>query len=318
MGTKRPLLIIILASGWVVLIICLIFNDHIENFIYPNSFARQEKKYPFLSKRILNEYPQDILISFLDLRTELAKQTQPYGTDFGFYFEYLPTGTSIGVNSNNEFYAASLFKVPVIMAYYKSLERTGATGDLSREITIEKEDIDSQFGNLWKQGPGTKIKMSEAIRLALVDSDNTAAKAIAKRVLEEDFNKVYEGIDIELNTASGGAIMTARNYSSILKALYFSSVLDKKDSNQILDYLAQSKFDEQLDAGVPPDVKVAHKIGEYRAENGNKAFMDCGIVFLPRRPYMLCMMSISDEQIAKERMRKLSETIYNFVIDAKL
>ncbi len=313
MAKKHIIIYAFLISGWLLFIFTLLFHHQIVGLFDNNSFESQEKKYPLLSKRILNEFPNDILISFLDLRTELAKQTEPYGQDFGFYFEYLPTGTSIGINSTNEFYAASLFKVPVIIAYYKSLERTNSMNDFSKEVTVEKDDIDSQFGDLWELGPGTKIKMSEAVRLALEKSDNTAAKVIAKRVLEEDFDSVYEGIDIDLNTASGGAILTTRNYSSILKALYFSSVLSKESSNEILDYLSQSNFNDQLKSGLPEDIKVAHKIGEYRAADGATAFMDCGIVYLPRRPYLLCMLSVGDKKTAHDRMSKLSKTIYEYV-----
>jgi len=313
MDKKNVIKYAFLLSGWVILILVLLFHSQIVNLWDSNSFENQEKKYPLLSKRILNEFQQDILINFLDLRKVLRSQVEPYGDNFGFYFEYLPTGTSIGVNEKNEFYAASLFKVPVIMAYYRYLNRIKSDEDLDKEINVEKDDIDSQFGSLWKLGEGSKIKTSEAIRLALEESDNTAAKLIARRIMEEDFNNVYEGLDIELQTASGGAVLTAKNYTSILKALYFSAVLEKDDSNQILNYLTQSEFNNKLVAGIPQNVKVAHKIGEYRDEKGDRAYMDCGIVYVPKRPYTLCMVSISDEKIANERMSKLSKTIYDFV-----
>lgn len=109
MDRKRPLLILFLASGWVLLIIILIFHHQIVNLYDRDSFENQEKEYPLLSKRILQEFPQDVLVNFLGLRTDLKNQVEPYGEDFGFYFEYLPTGTSIGINSEDDFYAASLF-----------------------------------------------------------------------------------------------------------------------------------------------------------------------------------------------------------------
>lgn len=315
---NKNLLNLFFITGWVVagvliVVIALSFKPLLER----HSFDQKEKKYPLLSKRILNEFPNDILINFLQLRKDLNEQVAPYGTDFGIYFEYLPTGTSIGINSNNEFYAASLFKVPVIMAYYKFLERTGEENDLEEEVTVEQDDIDSQYGELWKQGPGTKVKMDEAIRLALEKSDNTAAKMIARRVGQEDFDSVYEGLDIELETASGGAILTARNYTSILKSLYYASLLEKEDSNQILEHLTRSQFNDKLPAGVPEGIKVAHKIGEYNDYKENKAFMDCGIIYVPRRPYSVCMISVGDEKVARERMKKASQTIYNYVANAK-
>ncbi|MBP7007110.1 MAG: serine hydrolase, partial [Candidatus Pacebacteria bacterium] len=111
-----------------------------------------------------------------------------------------------------------------------------------------------------------------------------------------------------------GAILTPKNYSSILKALYFSAVLGKESSSEILSYLANSKFNDKLVAGIPPDITVAHKIGDFiDKETGEKAYMDCGIVYLPRRPYVLCMVSEGDEIIARQRMSNLSKKIYEYI-----
>ncbi len=63
----------------------------------------------------------------------------------------------------------------------------------------------------------------------------------------------------------------------------------------------------------PSNVLVAHKIGDYNDDKGNEAFMDCGIVYVPRRPYALCMLSIGDEQTARERMQAVSGTIYDYI-----
>lgn len=281
-----------------------------------NNFNELVERYPLLSKRVLHEFPQDILINFLDLRKELRNQVDPYGDSFGFYFEYLPTGTTIGVNEKQEFHAASLFKVPVIMAYYRLKERLQIKND--PEVEIREEHIDDDFGTLYQKGVGHKIKISEAIRLALEESDNTAARVVATNVQETDFRDVYNGIDIELVTDEEGAIMTAKNYSSILKSLYFSAVLSKDSSQEILKYLSQSNFNDKLTAGVPPEITVSHKIGDFvDKKTGDKAYMDCGIVYLPRRPYLLCMVSETDEAVADERMSKLSKTIYEYVSKVK-
>lgn len=279
-------------------------------------FENLQEKYPNLSKRVLQEYPIDILINFLDLRTQLRSEVAPYGNTFGFYFEYLPTGTTIGVNEKSEFHAASLFKVPVVMAYYRLKERLQIKND--PEIEIREEHIDNDFGTLYQKGVGHKIKMSEVIRLALEESDNTAARVVATNVQEADFNAVYSGIDIELQTDEDGAIMTAKNYSSILKALYFSAVLNKDSSNEILEYLSKSEFNDKLTAGVDPSIKVAHKIGDFvDIETGQKAYMDCGIVYYPRRPYLLCMVSRTDEETASVRMENLSEVVYKYISSIK-
>jgi beta-lactamase class A len=283
-----------------------------------NKVSDLQAKYPYLSKRILIENPNDVLINFLPLRTQLEGIAKPWEKEFSMYFEYLPTGTNIGINRDDQFFAASLFKVPVIMAYYHFINRTGEVHD--QEFTIKEEDIDTQFGNLWKKGVGIKINGEEAVRLALEESDNTAAKAIARQVGQEDFDDVYSALGLDLLTGAGGAIMTTREYATILKSLYFSAVLDKEDSNEILQFLTKSKFDDKLVAGVggaEGDIPIAHKIGDYRDSKGEKAFYDCGIVFIPKRNYLLCMSSVGDETAANIRMSQISKAVYEYVIGAE-
>jgi beta-lactamase class A len=312
MSKIKYLLVVLFFSLVINIILIGSFFAIKDHYSEQTNFEELQVKYPLISKRVLSEFPQDILINFLDLRRKLKKEVEPYGSSFGFYFEYLPTGTSIGVNEKNEFHAASLFKLPVVMAYYRMKERTKTKDDPM--VTIKQDQLNNEFGNLWKKGEGYKLNLSEAVRLAIEESDNTAAQVVTSNITKEDFNAVYEGLDINLETDKEGAILTAKSYSSILKALYFSSVLNKDSSSEILALLTKTKFPDKLAAGIPDKVVVAHKIGDFKDKDGkNEAFTDCGIVYVPRRPYVLCMLSVGDEQTARERMQKTSKTIYDYI-----
>lgn len=304
-------------KAWVIisflLVVSLISNVYLWEKADQNTreFRENISKYPFLSPRILRERKNDFIFNFLDLRTQLHTKIDPLGDNFAMYFEYLPTGTSIGINSNRDFYAASLFKLPVVMAYFRHKERVNSTEDLTVKLT--EEMIDNRFGDLWKKGVGFEISMDEAARLALVKSDNTAVEALAPVITDKDFDDVYQGLDIDIQVSSQGAILNAKNYASIMKALYFSAVLTKDDSQKILTYLTESDFDDKLVAGVPRDVPVAHKIGVMDEDS----YRDCGIVYVPNRPYLLCMISHGSEQQAQQRMREVSRMIYDYVVAAK-
>ncbi len=157
-----------------------------------NSFAEEEKKYPLLSKRILQDFPQDLLINFLPLRSKLKDITKDYKDTLALYFEYLPTGTSIGINEKEEFFAASLFKLPVVMAYLHQKERLKKEDD--PVVTIAPNQLDDRFGDLWTKGAGYKIGLGEAVKLALTQSDNTAARLLGPFIDEKDFSEIYEGL----------------------------------------------------------------------------------------------------------------------------
>lgn len=274
-------------------------------------FQNNIAEYPYLSPRILRERKNDFIFNFLDLRADLRNKVVEFNDEFALYFEYLPTGTSIAINSNREFFAASLFKLPVVMAYFRHKEKSNSKNDM--KVILTEEMIDDRFGNLWKKGVGYEISLDEAAKLTLTKSDNTAANALIKAIDQEDFDDVYQGLDIDIQVASQGAIMTAKNYSSILKALYFSAVLTKEDSQQILKYLTESEFNDKLVAGVPSGVPVAHKIGVLNKDS----YRDCGIVYVPNRPYLLCMIALGNEAKASERMSEISRLVYEYVSTAE-
>ncbi len=91
--------------------------------------------------------------------------------------------------------------------------------------------------------------------------------------------------------------LSVKAYSSIFLQLYHNSFLPNKElSEKALDMLADTDFDSGLVAGVPEGTKVAHKFGERsNLPNGTKQLHDCGIVYYPGNPYLLCVMTRGDD-----------------------
>ena len=299
----RPIvLLLILSVIGNIWLVCLFWNKNSE----------RSDVFPLLSPRIFSEKQNDILVNFLPLRKALRAATIGYGESFGICFEYLPSGTSIGINEKKDFIAASLIKVPVVMAYFRQREASGLSVD-GETIRLEERDIDKDYGTLWQKGVGAVIAVDDAVRLSLVESDNTASLVLANRVLQTYFDDVYEGLDIDFTKVDNRVILSPKQYASILKELYLSSVISKESSQKILTLLTQTKYNDNISAGVPAGIPVAHKFGIYE-EKG--VYQDCGIVYAPKRPYVLCMMSQSSEAEARTRMIAVSRMIYEYVAQA--
>lgn len=266
------------------------------------------EKYPFVARRVLlTGWNNDVINSFLPLRSKLHQEIDPYADSFAMYFEYLPTGVSIGIHEDIEFTAASLLKVPVVMAYYYKKERLGIKED--ETVKIKKKSLNDRFGDLYKKGEGAAINLKEAVKLTLQKSDNTASLVIADQISDDDFRYVYEGLDIPLALEGDSPIITAQQYISVFKSLYFASILNLDDSQEILRLLTHTEFNNMLPKGVPKDIPVSHKIGLIDDE----IYQDCGIVFVPNRPYALCMISKSDKPTAQKRMYTISKLIYKYL-----
>lgn len=297
-----------------LLLISLGFNillGYLYRDIYVQ-YIQAPEKFPLLSLRLFAQKQNDILINFVPLRKKLYEYIQSKDSSIGMYFEYLPTGNSIGINEKEAYVLASLLKVPLVMAVYKKVENKEL--DLDKQLIIKETDLDPLFGNLWKKGTGTKLTVRDAIKLALIESDNTANNALFDLINIADIKDVFASLDIPWGDSQNVEVVTPKNYSSVLRSLYLSSYLEREHSNEILEYLTQSIDDDKIAGGVPGDIKVAHKIGVYDAANITKrVFTDCGIVYIPHRPYILCIMVRDHERNSVTFMSDLSKIIYEYL-----
>lgn len=279
----------------------------------PQQNTKQQSSFPYISQQIFEFNPNDILINFTSLRTTLNDYMTKIPDSVSLYFEYLPSGVSIGINEKQESQLVSLLKVPVVIAVYKNIE----LGKIHKTnlISLQKEDLDNSFGTLWKQGAGSTITVQEAITQMLVNSDNTAKNVLGHLLTNDDVLNVFNSLDIPLDTQNESPVVSAKNYSSILKSLYFSSYLTAHDSNEILNILTKSHFNDEIAKPIPQTIPVAHKIGvlDIADNNSTPLYDDCGIIYIPERPYILCIMTKAKQQNALPYMQDLSKIIYTYV-----
>ena len=280
-----------------------------------NAFQQAEAnsiQYPFLAKRLFLEEPNDPKINFAPLRQQIGPYFTNNGVRGSLYFEYLPTGTSVRYNGDKEYRGASLFKIPVAMELYKAAELGKV--NLDQKVKIKEEHLDSNFGELYKKGAGYELTLREATKIMLSDSDNTALFTVAGNIegkLEQKDN-VFNSLDVSATTVSDqGMDIGSRSYSSFLKCLYFSCYNTKNDSQEMLKYLTETKYETRLAAGVDDkNVKVAHKIGVFNTQIQS----DCGIIYLLKKNYVLCiMLEGQDDKTTNDHIAELSRLVYRYV-----
>ena len=268
------------------------------------------KKYPFLSADVLGDQQNDILINFVPLRKQLQTKFNALSVQKSFYFEYLPDGTSIRVGADEEFIAASLINVPLAMNLYKAAELGRI--DLDQTVSVTPAELDDAYGTLYQKGAGFRLTLRQAAQDMLEESDNTAMHVVydsLQNKLSYDEQSLAR-LDIDQDTQNGQAVINARSYASVLKGLYFAAYLNKQDSQAILNYLTHSTAANRLTAELPAGVQVAHKIGVY---NANWAESDCGVVYVPKRPYVLCVMVGLPEDQANTFIADVSKMVYDYV-----
>lgn len=268
--------------------------------------------YSFLAPRIFIESPNDPLINFTPLRLQLRTYMLEKNLKGSLYFEYLPTGTNVRVDDDSQEAAASLMKIPAVMELYKAAEFGRVDLDAPQEL--RSEWLDDRFGSLYQQGAGYTLSLREAARIALTDSDNTAINMVIalSRELLLPAENVLTFLDVDFVRPDEDRLtISARSYSSFLKCLYFSCYLSPDNSQQILTFLSSTNFNDRLRAGVPSEITMSHKIGTFN----NSVMSDCGIIYEPKRPYLLCiMLEVADDQTGNQHFAAISKMAYEYIV----
>ena len=278
---------------------------------------KKHENYPFLAQRIFLNDPNDTIINFTRLRNDLKKYTDNSPNFIGIYFEYLPTGTTIAINDKEVLFAASLTKIPLVMEVIKRIENGKISED--EKLTITRNNIDKNFGTLWKKDIGAQVTVKEAIKYTVVESDNTAFQMLKERLGNSDLLEIFNYLDIPQQNAGPGRGITTKNFSSVLISLYFSAYLPYEKSNTLLSLMSEESKDNDADwirKGVPQNVKISNKFGIYESiDQNDRVYSDCGIVYAPKRNYSLCVMvkGAPDQIVAGNEIGDISKKVYDYV-----
>ena len=232
------------------------------------------------------------------------------------YLRDLNNGPWIGINEKNEFSPASLIKVPLLIAYLKQAEENPSL--LEIPLTINNTDVykDQNIIPNTQLEVGQQYKVIDLLRQMIVYSDNVAYEALNANISGSDLIATYQdfGIDISKGlTDPSGNILSVKDYASFFRILFNASYLSEKYSDLALEILTQSKYEDGLRAGVPSNIAIAHKFGERRyLLTSETQLHDCGIVYLPENPYLLCVMTRgADFNLLTSVIAEVSRIVYS-------
>jgi len=207
-----------------------------------------------------------------------------------FYFRDLNGGEWVGVNEDLKYAPSSMLKVAVLIAYSKLADNDPKS--LLEKVYYQPTDVSGQNykPQLLKAGYYT---VRELLQQMIVESDNNAMHALDSLHIN-DILEIYKNLEIPDFLSEEQDFMSPRYYSRLFRALYNGSYLSHFYSNQVLELLTHTKFDNGIVAGVG-DTVVAHKFGEMtNIADGvltDRELHDCGVVYYPEKPYFICVMT---------------------------
>jgi len=284
-----------------------------------------------------------LLVSFItstlsaqrdSLRTHLEQRIAATpGAVVGVYYKSLKTGELVTIAADSSFHAASTMKVPVMIEFFRQVERGGL---LEQQPVL----LINQFASIVDGSPfsvapiddsdstmylriGTRVPARELVERMIVRSSNLATNAVIALVgaqhadstahaLGAQHIRVLRGVEDGKAFQQGlNNTTTARDLGILLEAIEQRRAASARSCSEMLAILGRQEFNDEIPAGLPPDTRVAHKTGQITG-----VLHDAAIVYLPgRSPYVLVVLtrSIPDARVARTLIADLSRVVYEHV-----
>ncbi len=204
--------------------------------------------------------------------------------------------------------------------YYKVAELEPYILDKKIVLPSETDDnSDQHYPPADPLLPGEEYPLRELVRHMLVYSDNAPFSVLYEggKLFRDKILSDLGILSPPTDQAQEVWNVSARSYANIFRILYNASYLNVQSSNEVLDLLSQSTFKKGIVAGVPKGVTVSHKFGEAAGtlEDGTVQSLilnDCGIVYKPEEPFILCVMLEGHEYSQMEKViERVTQSSYD-------
>lgn len=270
----------------------------------------------------------------IDLRTLRAALTariaQVPGAQVGVYLHDLATGTDLGIDDTTTFHAASTMKVPVMI----ELMRLADTSSVHLDDRVPLANtfasiVDGSPYHLARDGDsdptlydriGAPISLRELNERMIARSSNLATNVLIARLDPErisataralggDGVQVRRGVeDQKAFDAGRNNVTTARGLGRLLVALERGEAASPWATAAMRATLRRQEFNDEIPAGLPAGVPVAHKTGWITATTH-----DAAIIYpRDRAPLVLVILTraIPDRATAQRLIADLARFVW--------
>ena len=252
------------------------------------------------------------------------------GAVVGIYYKALKSGELVTVAADSSFHAASTMKVPVMIEFFRQVER----GGLSEQQPVL---LVNQFASIVDGSPftvapiddsdstmylrvGGRVPARELVERMIVRSSNLATNAVIALVGAEHADstahalgarriRVLRGVEDGKAFQKGlNNTTTARDLGVLLEAIETRKAASARSCTEMLGILSRQEFNDGIPAGVPPGTRVAHKTGQITG-----VLHDAALVYPPTvGAYVLVVLTrnVPDERVARALIVDVSRLVY--------
>ncbi|MFA5777081.1 MAG: serine hydrolase [Parcubacteria group bacterium] len=237
--------------------------------------------------------------------------------NISLYYRDLKNGPWFGINEQAGYSPASLLKVPLLIAYYKYAEQDP---EIFEKIVLFDKPSPGFFQQVRPKEhieAGKSYAISQLIESMIKYSDNEATNLLFQNMDPQNLSLVFNDLGINMpDIYDSNNSMSVKDYASFFRILYNASYLNRSMSEKALNLFSTIEYKNGLVAGTPEDILVSHKFGERESFSEDKQVVrqlhDCGIVYHPYRPYLICIMTKGKDF---ENLSKIVSNISNIVFE---
>jgi beta-lactamase class A len=242
---------------------------------------------------------------FLPLRTKLEqliakKVGEKQAANISVYLD-TRDGRWLSINTDEDYSPASMMKVPIMIALFKKAELDPKI--LQTKVLYDgKQNFndDQYFKPQEVLVPGHYYTIEELVERMIVYSDNNTLPLLNPYVDVKKLREVFSDLGVffpKQDDLASQDFISVQAYANFFRVLYNASYLNRDSSEKALELLSKVSFSQGITAGVPSATPIAQKFGERDFVNASassgtsKELHDCGVVYVPDHPYLLCIMT---------------------------
>ncbi|GEN32058.1 beta-lactamase class A [Cerasibacillus quisquiliarum] len=260
---------------------------------------------------------------------QIEKTITDSNGEWGVVLEDLQTKETWTYNEHEQFPAASIIKLPIMVAAFQAAEDKILR--LSDTYSLSHDDLVGGSGVLQHMTPGTNITIHDLITLMIIQSDNTATNILID-LLEVDYiQKIMEDIGMHESEfynklmivpvkRKGANTITAKDVSHLLKQLVQGALVSEHACEQMIEIMKKQQISDGFRGKLPsqqtesiigamPQWQLANKTGHI-----TNVQHDAGIFYVGYRQLIATVLIKNLEDYkANTSLMQLGETIYQYL-----
>lgn len=257
----------------------------------------------------------DLEMALLRQQIQVLAAAQP-GLTPGMFFLNLNTGAFLDLNGTSSFSAASMIKVPILVAFFQDVDAGRVR--LDEQLIMRPDLIAGGSGAMQYKKPGSQFSALETATQMIVISDNTATNLLIDRLggaaaLNQRFQAwglTQTMIHNLLADLEGTNTTSPQDLTKLMTLVSEGNLLSRQSRDRLLNIMRQTVTDTLLPRGLGKGATIAHKTGDIGSTVG-----DTGLIDMPNGQRYVATVIVKrphNDPRAQELIRQISRLVYNY------